>query len=114
MAPVIFCTFKTYKLNFELFKCDHNLRMTKTHTRTCERSQANTQCFPPVKQIFQLRVHMYQGRSLFAADSTGLSDPFARVFFSTQSQVTEVRGQGGVEERRGEEKEGKWGRRERG
>lgn len=44
----------------------------------------------PVKQIFQLRVHMYQARSLFAADSTGLSDPFARVFFSTQSQVTEV------------------------
>ncbi|XP_062325479.1 otoferlin-like, partial [Osmerus eperlanus] len=43
-----------------------------------------------MKQIFQLRVHMYQGRSLFAADSTGLSDPFARVFFSTQSQVTEV------------------------
>ncbi|XP_072313080.1 otoferlin-like, partial [Eucyclogobius newberryi] len=51
---------------------------------------------PPVsltymmKQMFQLRVHMYQARSLFAADSTGLSDPFARVFFSTQSQVTEV------------------------
>uniref|UniRef100_A0A8D3AQX6 Otoferlin n=1 Tax=Scophthalmus maximus TaxID=52904 RepID=A0A8D3AQX6_SCOMX len=43
-----------------------------------------------LKQIFQLRVHMYQARSLFAADSTGLSDPFARVFFSTQSQVTEV------------------------
>uniref|UniRef100_A0A7N8YL02 Otoferlin n=1 Tax=Mastacembelus armatus TaxID=205130 RepID=A0A7N8YL02_9TELE len=46
---------------------------------------------PPImKQIFQLRVHMYQARSLFAADSTGLSDPFARVFFSTQSQVTEI------------------------
>ncbi|TWW71797.1 Otoferlin Fer-1-like protein 2, partial [Takifugu flavidus] len=43
-----------------------------------------------MKQIFQLRVHMYQARSLFAADSTGLSDPFARIFFSTQSQVTEV------------------------
>uniref|UniRef100_A0AAQ5XDI0 Otoferlin n=1 Tax=Amphiprion ocellaris TaxID=80972 RepID=A0AAQ5XDI0_AMPOC len=36
------------------------------------------------------KFHMYQARSLFAADSTGLSDPFARVFFSTQSQVTEV------------------------
>ncbi|XP_061599324.1 otoferlin-like [Cololabis saira] len=53
-------------------------------------------CSPPIsltymmKQIFQLRVHMYQARSLFAADSSGLSDPFARVFFSTQSQVTEV------------------------
>ncbi|XP_061094120.1 otoferlin-like [Conger conger] len=43
-----------------------------------------------MKQVFQLRVHMYQARSLFAADSTGLSDPFARVFFSTHSQVTEV------------------------
>lgn len=53
-------------------------------------------CSPPIsltymmKQLFQLRVHMYQARSLFAADSTGLSDPFARVFFSTQSQVTEI------------------------
>lgn len=40
--------------------------------------------------MFQLRAHMYQARSLFAADSSGLSDPFARVFFSTHSQVTEV------------------------
>uniref|UniRef100_A0A8C9XYB9 Otoferlin n=1 Tax=Sander lucioperca TaxID=283035 RepID=A0A8C9XYB9_SANLU len=44
----------------------------------------------PLKQVFQLRAHMYQARSLFAADSSGLSDPFARVFFSTHSQVTEV------------------------
>ncbi|XP_039638192.1 otoferlin isoform X3 [Perca fluviatilis] len=43
-----------------------------------------------MKQVFQLRAHMYQARSLFAADSSGLSDPFARVFFSTHSQVTEV------------------------
>lgn len=42
-------------------------------------------------QVFQLRAHMYQARSLFAADDSGLSDPFARVFFSTYSQVTEVR-----------------------
>uniref|UniRef100_A0AAY4AWM5 C2 domain-containing protein n=1 Tax=Denticeps clupeoides TaxID=299321 RepID=A0AAY4AWM5_9TELE len=55
------------------------------------------QSVPPISliytsknQVFQLRVHMYQARSLFAADSTGLSDPFARVFFSTHSQVTEV------------------------
>ncbi|XP_058881741.1 otoferlin isoform X14 [Acipenser ruthenus] len=54
------------------------------------------QSFPPIsltyimKQEFQLRVHMYQARSLFAADSSGLSDPFARVFFSTHSQCTEV------------------------
>uniref|UniRef100_A0A6Q2YPV7 C2 domain-containing protein n=1 Tax=Esox lucius TaxID=8010 RepID=A0A6Q2YPV7_ESOLU len=44
----------------------------------------------PRTQVFQLRAHMYQARSLFAADSSGLSDPFARVFFSTHSQVTEV------------------------
>ncbi|XP_069742588.1 otoferlin isoform X6 [Narcine bancroftii] len=54
------------------------------------------QSIPPIsltyikKQLFQLRVHMYQARSLCAADSSGLSDPFARVFFSTQSQCTEV------------------------
>ncbi|XP_062379458.1 otoferlin-like [Sardina pilchardus] len=54
------------------------------------------QTAPPIsliytmKQVFQLRVHMYQARSLFAADSSGLSDPFTRVFFSTHSQVTEV------------------------
>ncbi|XP_004839201.1 otoferlin isoform X4 [Heterocephalus glaber] len=52
--------------------------------------------FPPLslvytkKQAFQLRAHMYQARSLFAADSSGLSDPFARVFFINQSQCTEV------------------------
>ncbi|XP_047710268.1 otoferlin isoform X3 [Prionailurus viverrinus] len=52
--------------------------------------------FPPIslvytkKQAFQLRAHMYQARSLFAADSSGLSDPFARVFFINQSQCTEM------------------------
>ncbi|XP_013925493.1 PREDICTED: otoferlin-like, partial [Thamnophis sirtalis] len=56
----------------------------------------NLLTFPPItllytkKQVFQLRAHMYQARSLFAADSSGLSDPFARVFFITQSQCTEV------------------------
>ncbi|KAM4529505.1 otoferlin isoform 7-T7 [Fundulus diaphanus] len=54
------------------------------------------QSVPPVtliynmKQVFQLRAHLYQARSLFAADNSGLSDPFARVFFSAQSQLTEV------------------------
>ncbi|XP_060773958.1 otoferlin isoform X1 [Neoarius graeffei] len=54
------------------------------------------QSVPPINliynsmQVFQLRAHMYQARSLFAADDSGLSDPFARVFFSTYSQVTEV------------------------
>ncbi|XP_040455053.1 otoferlin isoform X13 [Falco naumanni] len=56
----------------------------------------NLPSFPPIsllytkKQVFQLRAHMYQARSLFAADSSGLSDPFARVFFISQSQCTEV------------------------
>lgn len=53
--------------------------------------------FPTEKQVFQLRAHMYQARSLFAADSSGLSDPFARVFFINQSQCTEVRDQEGPE-----------------
>ncbi|KAK7907658.1 hypothetical protein WMY93_016270 [Mugilogobius chulae] len=60
------------------------------------KSTPSLQSVPPVtlvynmKQVFQLRAHMYQARSLFAADSSGLSDPFARVFFSTHSQVTEI------------------------
>ncbi|XP_055005471.1 LOW QUALITY PROTEIN: otoferlin [Boleophthalmus pectinirostris] len=59
-------------------------------------SKSSLQSVPPVtlvynmKQVFQLRAHMYQARSLFAADNSGLSDPFARVFFSTHSQVTEI------------------------
>ncbi|XP_023661455.1 fer-1-like protein 6 isoform X2 [Paramormyrops kingsleyae] len=39
---------------------------------------------------FQLRAHMYQARGLIAADSTGLSDPFARVSFLSHSQTTEI------------------------
>ncbi|XP_028262078.1 fer-1-like protein 4 [Parambassis ranga] len=41
-------------------------------------------------RYFQLRCHMYQGRGLKAADDDGLSDPFAKVVFSTQCQVTRV------------------------
>ncbi|CAJ1052063.1 fer-1-like protein 4 [Xyrichtys novacula] len=41
-------------------------------------------------RYFQLRCHLYQGRGLIAADDNGLSDPFARVVFSTQCQVTRV------------------------
>ncbi|XP_029287824.1 LOW QUALITY PROTEIN: fer-1-like protein 4 [Cottoperca gobio] len=41
-------------------------------------------------RYFQLRCHMYQGRGLIAADDNGLSDPFAKVVFSTQCQVTRV------------------------
>ncbi|MEQ2166059.1 hypothetical protein GOODEAATRI_023826, partial [Goodea atripinnis] len=41
-------------------------------------------------RYFQLRCHLYQGRGLLAADDDGLSDPFARVIFSTQCQVTRM------------------------
>ncbi|XP_062271498.1 fer-1-like protein 4 [Scomber scombrus] len=41
-------------------------------------------------RYFQLRCHLYQGRGMIAADDNGLSDPFAKVLFSTQCQVTRV------------------------
>ncbi|XP_039972477.1 fer-1-like protein 4 [Xiphias gladius] len=41
-------------------------------------------------RYFQLRCHLYQGRGLMAADDDGLSDPFAKVLFSNQCQVTRV------------------------
>ncbi|XP_061486315.1 fer-1-like protein 4 [Rhineura floridana] len=39
---------------------------------------------------FQLRVHLYQARGILPADENGLSDPFAKVVFSTQCQTTSV------------------------
>ncbi len=42
------------------------------------------------KHRFQLRAHIYQARSLFASDSSGLSDPFAKVILSDSCQTTEV------------------------
>uniref|UniRef100_A0AAR2J7Z6 Fer-1 like family member 6 n=1 Tax=Pygocentrus nattereri TaxID=42514 RepID=A0AAR2J7Z6_PYGNA len=39
---------------------------------------------------FQLRAHMYQARGLIAADNTGLSDPFARVSFLSNTQLTAI------------------------
>ncbi|XP_030632044.1 LOW QUALITY PROTEIN: fer-1-like protein 4 [Chanos chanos] len=51
---------------------------------------------PPVKlqvedrRYFQLRAHIYQARGIVAADDNGLSDPFVKVVFSTQCQVTRV------------------------
>uniref|UniRef100_A0A3Q2XY42 Fer-1 like family member 4 n=1 Tax=Hippocampus comes TaxID=109280 RepID=A0A3Q2XY42_HIPCM len=41
-------------------------------------------------RYFQLRCHLYQARGLMAGDDNGLSDPFAKVLFSTQCQVTKV------------------------
>ncbi|XP_013363387.1 PREDICTED: fer-1-like protein 6 isoform X3 [Chinchilla lanigera] len=42
------------------------------------------------RHVFQLRAHMYQARGLIAADSNGLSDPFAKVTFLSQCQTTKV------------------------
>ncbi|XP_070604365.1 fer-1-like protein 6 isoform X2 [Erythrolamprus reginae] len=42
------------------------------------------------KNIFQLRAHMYQARGLIAADSSGLSDPFAKVTFVSHCQTTKI------------------------
>ncbi|XP_022236402.1 otoferlin-like, partial [Limulus polyphemus] len=42
------------------------------------------------KQSFELRAYMYQARSLIGSDTSGLSDPFARVIFGEQSQTTQV------------------------
>ncbi|KAI4874062.1 hypothetical protein NFI96_018466, partial [Prochilodus magdalenae] len=39
---------------------------------------------------FQLRAHMYQARGLIAADTTGLSDPFSRVSFLSNTQRTAI------------------------
>ncbi|XP_035029738.2 fer-1-like protein 6 isoform X1 [Hippoglossus stenolepis] len=39
---------------------------------------------------FLLRCHMYQARGLIAGDTSGLSDPFARVTYLSQSQTTEI------------------------
>ncbi|MGH0179204.1 UNVERIFIED_CONTAM: hypothetical protein FKN15_000998 [Acipenser sinensis] len=41
-------------------------------------------------RYFQLRAHLYQARGILAADDNGLSDPFAKVVFSTQCQVTRM------------------------
>ncbi|KAM6053793.1 fer-1-like protein 4 isoform 3-T3 [Chlamydotis macqueenii] len=39
---------------------------------------------------FQLRAHLYQARGILPADDNGLSNPFARVVFSTQCQNTRM------------------------
>ncbi|KAM6979612.1 fer-1-like protein 4 [Aplochiton taeniatus] len=44
-------------------------------------------------RYFQLRAHIYQARGILAADDNGLSDPFAKVLFATQCQVTRVMGE---------------------
>lgn len=66
--------------------------------RMCEELQSPEKAYlmPPVsiqyevRHRFQLRAHMYQARSLLASDSSGLSDPFAKVLITDSAQTTEV------------------------
>uniref|UniRef100_A0A8C3XGV3 C2 domain-containing protein n=1 Tax=Cyanoderma ruficeps TaxID=181631 RepID=A0A8C3XGV3_9PASS len=46
--------------------------------------------FLPDFSYFQLRAHLYQARGILPADDNGLSDPFARVVFSTHCQTTRM------------------------
>ncbi|XP_073239418.1 myoferlin-like [Porites lutea] len=40
---------------------------------------------------YQLRVYLFQGRDLLPSDPDGLSDPYVRIVFVNQSQVSETR-----------------------
>ncbi|GAB6022296.1 hypothetical protein CHUAL_006419 [Chamberlinius hualienensis] len=63
---------------------------------TVDATVKNTAALPPTHirykehSQFQLRAHLYEARSLMASDSSGFSDPFARVIISDQSQTTQV------------------------
>uniref|UniRef100_A0A8C8AJK5 C2 domain-containing protein n=1 Tax=Otus sunia TaxID=257818 RepID=A0A8C8AJK5_9STRI len=46
--------------------------------------------FLPDFSYFQLRAHLYQARGILPVDDNGLSDPFARVVFSTHCQTTRM------------------------
>lgn len=41
-------------------------------------------------QVFQLRAHIYQARSLIGSDASGLSDPFAVVYITEFAKTTQV------------------------
>ena len=39
---------------------------------------------------YQLRAYIYQARGILGADSSGCSDPYARIVFGNRSGLTEV------------------------
>ncbi|XP_050361136.1 otoferlin-like [Nymphalis io] len=54
------------------------------------RVNAPTSIFYREKHVFQMRAYIYQARSLIGSDSSGLSDPFARVVIEEYSATTKV------------------------
>ncbi|XP_069175829.1 otoferlin isoform X3 [Procambarus clarkii] len=69
---------KGYELSYELRNIERSLTLPPVSLHYTQ------------KQTFQLRAHMYQARSLIASDSSGLSDPFARVIIGEHCRVTQV------------------------
>ncbi|CAK1588293.1 unnamed protein product [Parnassius mnemosyne] len=54
------------------------------------RSNAPNTIFYATKHNFQMRAYIYQARSLIGSDSSGLSDPFARVIIGDSTSTTQV------------------------
>ncbi|XP_035446116.2 otoferlin isoform X5 [Spodoptera frugiperda] len=54
------------------------------------RSNAPSTIFYAEKHNFQMRAYVYQARSLIGSDSSGLSDPFARIVIGESSGTTQV------------------------
>ncbi|KAL4635807.1 fer-1-like protein 6 [Arapaima gigas] len=80
-----------------LGNCRDSSQMLENLPSGFEPQGGSTDCTTPpdyliyeVEHQFQLRAHMYQARGLIAADSTGLSDPFAKVSFLSHSQSTAI------------------------
>ncbi|NWX89361.1 FR1L4 protein, partial [Nothoprocta pentlandii] len=67
------------------------------HLSASGQEMAQLSAYVPPSQLsrddfsyFQLRAHLYQARGILPADNNGLSDPFARVIFSTYCQTTRI------------------------
>ncbi|XP_053624309.1 otoferlin-like isoform X2 [Plodia interpunctella] len=67
-----------YELSYELRNADKL------------RSNAPSVIYYAEKHTFQMRAYVYQARSLIGSDSSGLSDPFARVVIGESSTTTQV------------------------